>query len=214
MSVTRRLALLKWAQENSAWVLEDDYDSEFRFSGYPLAALQGLDTQDRVIYIGTFSKVLFPALRLGYMVVPPGLIEPFRAARAHADRGSTLLEQVTLTKFIIEGHLARHIRRMRSLYHERQVLLVDALTRHLTGLLEVQINDTGLHLVGWLPEGVDDRVVSARLWQNDIDAPSLSSYAISPLPRGGLVLGYSVVPNEAIEGAVKRMKSILISELL
>jgi GntR family transcriptional regulator/MocR family aminotransferase len=165
MSLTRRLKLLQWAQESDAWILEDDYDSEFRYAAYPLTALQGLDTRGRVIYIGTFSKVLFPALRIGYMVVPSGLIEAFRAARAHADRGSTLLEQLVLARFVAEGHLARHIRRMRSLYAKRQAVFVEAVQTHLQGWLDVQPNDTGLHLVAWLPEGLTINTFHESYWK-------------------------------------------------
>lgn len=209
MSLARRVQLLQWAHEKEAWILEDDYDSTYRYSGNPLSALQGLDNTGRVIYIGTFSKELFPALRLGYMVVPPSLIKPFRAARAHADRGSALLEQVVLTEFITQGHFARHIRRMRSLYTERQAVLIDATKRYLEGILDVRPSNTGLHLVGWLPEGVDDDAVSRELLTHGIDAPSLSSYALAPLARGGLVLGYTAIAPGEIVAAVKRMRKVL-----
>src|SRR5215211_5883732 len=126
MSLSRRLALLDWARRAGAWVLEDDYDSEYRYAGRPLAALQGLDTDGRVIYLGTFSKVLFPALRLGYLVVPPDLVDAFVNARALLDRHSPILEQVVLADFIAEGHFLRHIRRMRALYAERQAVLLAA----------------------------------------------------------------------------------------
>ena len=117
MSLARRLALLEWVRRSGAWVIEDDYDSEFRYSGRPIAALQGLDFTGRVIYLGTFSKVLFPSLRLGYLILPPDLVEPFTNARALVDRHSPLIEQAVLADFIAEGHFARHIRRMRALYH-------------------------------------------------------------------------------------------------
>jgi GntR family transcriptional regulator/MocR family aminotransferase len=122
MSLPRRLALLKWASQAGAWVIEDDYDSEYRYAGRPLAALQGLDSEGRVIYLGTFSKVLFPALRLGYMVVPPDLVDAFMAARALSDRHCPVLDQAALADFIGDGHFARHIRRMRALYAERQAI--------------------------------------------------------------------------------------------
>lgn len=209
MSLARRLQLLQWAQESDGWILEDDYDSEYRYSGYPLAALQGLDKAGRVIYMGTFSKVLFPALRLGYMVVPPALIEPFRAARAHADRGASLLEQAVVARFITEGHFARHIRRMRTLYLQRQHTLVEAARVHLRGLLQVEPHDAGLHLIGWLPQGVDDAQISRRLAGHGIDMPPLSSYAIRPLARAGLVMGYTSMPEHKIIIGVKQMSPIL-----
>src|SRR6185436_5841977 len=116
MSLRRRLDLLAWAKQNQAYILEDDYDSEYRFAGRPLASLQGLDDSESVIYVGTFSKVLFPALRLGYLIVPPGLVDAFLAFRSSTDYHLPLLEQLALTDFIAEGHFARHIRRMRALY--------------------------------------------------------------------------------------------------
>ncbi|SRR6266851_6959096 len=118
LSLARRLALLQWARQQSAWILEDDYDSEYRYAGRPLEALQGLDNANRVIYIGTFSKVLFPALRLGYLVVPSELGEVFIAARRFVDRHVSALEQVALADFMLEGHFTRHLRRMRTLYAE------------------------------------------------------------------------------------------------
>ena len=209
MSLTRRLELLKWAQEAGAWVIEDDYDSEYRYAGYPLAALQGLDNAGRVIYVGTFSKVLFPALRVGYMVVPPALVKPFRAVRAHTDRGTTLFEQVVLTKFINERHFARHIRHMRTLYAERQAVFVEAAQKYLAGLLDVQSATAGLHLVGWLPDDCDDEAVAQKLLKIGIDTPSLASFAITPLSRKGLVIGYAAIPRNEIVGAVKRMGQVL-----
>ncbi|MGB0387347.1 MAG: PLP-dependent aminotransferase family protein [Ardenticatenaceae bacterium] len=209
MSLTRRLQLLQWVHDAQAWILEDDYDSAYRYGGNPLAALQGLDDTGRVIYIGTFSKALLPSLRLGYMIVPPPLIEAFRALRAHADRGNALLEQVALTQFIAQGHFARHIRRMRSLYEQRQAVLVDAVKRYLDGLLLVEPNDTGLHLVGRLPEGVDDQLISRKLLAQGIDARALSSYTITPLSNSGLLLGYTAIPAAEIVAAVKQMKPIL-----
>ena len=151
MSLNRRLALLEWASASGAWILEDDYDSEYRYAGRPLAALQGLDTAGRVIYAGTFSKVLFPALRLGYLVVPPELVDAFVAARALADRHSPSVTQAALADFIDGGHFARHVRRTRALYAERQAALVHAARRTLGGLLEVAPAEAGMHLMGWLP---------------------------------------------------------------
>jgi len=214
MSLARRLRLLQWAAEKQSWIVEDDYDSEYRYAGYPLSALQGLDHDGRVIYIGSFSKVLYPALRIGYMVVPHSLIKPLHAVRAHADRGVSLLSQMVLERFITEGHFARHIRRMRTLYADRQQVLVEAVETHLDGLLDVVPNDAGLHLVGWLPPQVDgklvdDQLVSNKLLKIGIDAPSLSSLSMQPLTRSGLVLGYTSVPAVEIAPAVVKMRSVL-----
>ena len=129
MSLARRMALLAWARRRNAWIAEDDYDSEFRYTGRPLAALQGLDEAGRVIYIGTFSKVLFPALRLGYMVVPAGAVDAFAAARALADRHPPGPSQALVAELLAEGHFARHVRRMRTLYSERQAALLAAARR-------------------------------------------------------------------------------------
>ena len=205
MSLTRRLELLEWAKQNQAWIIEDDYDSEYRYAGYPIEALQGLDGSGRVIYMGTFSKVLFPALRLGYMVLPKPLVEPFRAIRAFSDRGTRLLEQVTVDCFIKDGHLARHIRKMRILYAERQTVLIEMAEKFLGGMLELEPNDVGLHLVGWLPYHMDDKIVSEHLLADGIYAPPLSYFSLVPLPRPGLVIGYAAVPANDIVSAVKKM---------
>ena len=205
MTLTRRMQLLQWAQEANAWILEDDYDSEFRFAGHPLASLQGLDQSGRVLYIGTFSKVLFPALRLGYLIVPPALRDAFATARAHLDRGSPWIMQMVLNDFIREGHFARHIRRMRTLYAHRQQVLIEAIQEHCGEWLTVNPAPAGLHLVGWLAEGVDDRAVSAMMAEVGIEARALSSYSLQPLKRGGLVLGFAALDEGTIRASVKRM---------
>jgi len=171
--------------------------------------LQGLDSNGRVIYIGTFSKVLFPGLRLGYMVVPPDLIDAFSRARTLIDRGSAWLDQAVLTDFIVEGHFARHIRRMRALYAERQTLLVDLLRRKCAGRLEIRSAEAGLHVVGWLSPGIDDRPVSEQLSAQGIEALPISSYALTPQPRGGLILGYAAVNAAAIRKGVRRLEKTL-----
>jgi GntR family transcriptional regulator/MocR family aminotransferase len=205
MSLARRLALLEWATRTGAWVLEDDYDSEYRYEGRPLAALQGLDHTGRVIYMGTFSKVLLPALRLGYLVVPPALVDTFVQARSIADRHSPSLDQMILTEFINEGHFARHIRRMKQLYVERQAVLIEAARQKLDGLLQIQPSTTGLHVVGWLPPGWDDRLASQHVQHQGVDTPPLSAYYLAPPQRIGLVLGYAGVETQAIRAAVEHI---------
>jgi GntR family transcriptional regulator / MocR family aminotransferase len=209
MSLGRRLALLEWARRANAWVVEDDYDSEYRYAGRPLAALQGLDRDGRVIYLGTFSKALFPALRLGYLVVPPDLVDAFVAARAVTDRQTATLPQAVLADFITEGHFLRHIRRMRTLYSERQETLLRAARRELGGLLEVSPCATGLHLVGWLPEGRDDRQASAAAARAGLEAPPLSGCCVEGRARGGLLLGHANFDARQIRDAVRRLGAAL-----
>jgi GntR family transcriptional regulator/MocR family aminotransferase len=212
MSLQRRLALLEWASASGAWILEDDYDSEYRYAGRPLAALQGLDAAGRVIYAGTFSKVLFPALRLGYLVVPPDLVDAFVAARALADRHSPSVTQAALADFIDGGHFARHVRRTRALYAERQAALVGAARRALGGLLEVAPAEAGMHLMGWLPESVDDRAATRAALAHEVDAPPLSAYRARPArrgERGGLMLGYAAYTPREIDEACGRLGAAL-----
>jgi GntR family transcriptional regulator/MocR family aminotransferase len=209
MSLARRLALLEWAQRMGAWVLEDDYDSEYRYAGRPLAALQGLDREGRVIYIGTLSKVLFPGLRLGYLVVPPDLVDAFVNVRALTDRHGPLFEQAVLADFMVEGHLARHIRRMRALYAERRALLIELAQRYLAGMLEICPPEAGMHTVGWLPPGVDDLTASRCAAANGVDVPALSLYYQLSPARNGLLLGYAGVAEAEIHTGVQGLTRAL-----
>ncbi len=209
MSAARRLALLRWASRAGAWILEDDYDSEFRYEARPLAALQGMDEDGRVIYVGTFSKTLFPALRLGYLIVPLELVDVFRSARAVSDRQSPTMDQVVLADFLVGGHFARHVRRMRRLYAERQEVLVDAVRRHLGQRLQVNPSAAGMHLLGWLEPGVDDEVASARAATRGIEAAPLSRYGIERPGRGGLLLGWAGYSAEAIRDGVVKLGEAL-----
>ena len=211
MSLARRLALLEWAGRAGAWVLEDDYDSEYRYEGRPLAALQGLDREQRVVYLGTFSKVLFPALRIGYMVVPHDLVDAFRSARALSDRHSPTVEQAVLTDFIEEGHFARHLRRMRALYAERQATLVEAAAGELAGLIELKPSDAGLHLTGLLPAGWSDRAAARAAEAHGVDAQPLSAFYLTEPPRAGLVLGYAAFDRREIREGVERLAQALES---
>ena len=211
MSLPRRMTLLDWARRRSAWIAEEDYDSEFRYAGRPLAALQGLDTAGRVIYIGTFRKVLFPALRLGYMVVPDGTVDAFAATRALTDRHPPGPSQALVTEFLAEGHFARHIRRLRTLYAERQAALVSAAHREWKGLLEVSPADAGMHLVGWLSNGVSDRDVSQRAAAAGIVAPPLSAYYHAAAARPALLLGYSSITTRKIHEGARRLSAAMIN---
>jgi GntR family transcriptional regulator/MocR family aminotransferase len=209
MSLGRRLKLLEWARDRDAFVVEDDYNSEYRYSGRPLASLQGLDRDGRVIYLGTFSKTIFPALRLGYLVVPANLIEVFAAARALTDLHSPSLEQAVLAEFIAERHFARHIRRMRGIYEERQQFLVEEVRKNLKGVLEVAPAEAGMHLIGWLPHGIDDRDVSRRAAQANLRISPLSAYCIDQKLRGGLLLGYTAFNERLIGQGVKKLARVL-----
>ena len=211
MTLRRRLALLDWANESRAWIIEDDYNAEFRYDGRPTAAMQGLEHPGtrRVIYLGTFSKTLFPALRIGYAILPPELVDPFWRARIALDRFSPMLEQATLADFIAEGHFARHVRRMRTLYAQRQELFLRLAERHLGDVLRVDPAPAGMRLIGWLPEGVDDVSVVKRVARRGITVASLSRQRITSTGDPGLILGY--VPFRASE---MRRAMIAIAEVV
>jgi GntR family transcriptional regulator/MocR family aminotransferase len=205
MSLPRRLQLLDWARSNDGWIIEDDYDSEIRYRGRPISSLQGLDTQSRVIYVGTFSKVLLPSLRLGYMIVPPDLIESFTAARAHTDWSSPILEQLLMTEFIQAGHFAKHIRRIRELYEQRQNSLVEAARVHLGGLMEVRPKAAGMHLIGWLPANVSDREAALAAASVNIDARPVSRHVLQTARPPGLLLGYAALDERTIWAGAQRL---------
>ena len=192
MSLARRLALLEWAASVGAWILEDDYDSEFRYAGAPIPSLQGLDSHDRVIYLGTFSKTMFPALRLGYLIVPPSLVDVFRATQQLADRIAPSIEQATLAEFIDDGHFTRHVRQMRTAYAERQDALLRGVRRELDGLVDATPAGTGMHLVTWLRDPTRDAArISARARERGVEAAPLSMYQIEAALPPGLLLGFA-----------------------
>jgi GntR family transcriptional regulator/MocR family aminotransferase len=206
MSLSRRLELLAAAADMRAWIVEDDYDSEFRYVSRPLTALHGLDTDGRVIYVGTFSKVMFPALRVGFVIAPPSLVPAIAAARQFAGTQQPTLEQVVLADFIAEGHFERHVRRMRNVYAERQQDLIDALRAECDGLVDASPAGSGMHLVGWLPPDVDDRDVSRRAAARNVDAIPLSAFAVGRgAARPGLLLGYAHIDRAAMFSACQRL---------
>ena len=208
LSLTRRLALLDWAKRTGAYLLEDDYDSEYRYAGRPLAALQGLDDADRVIYIGTFSKVLFPALRIGYLILPSSLVEKFLELRRYMDTHLPILEQAVLTDFIAEGHFTRHLRRMRTLYAERRATLLEA-ARNLP--LDIYAPEAGIHCVGWLPAGTDEQAVVRQGAAHDLELTPISTFCMEPLARQGLLLGYGGFSAPEIKAGVRRLAATLRS---
>lgn len=201
MSLQRRLQLLQWAQQTGAWIIEDDYNCEFRYTGRPLSSLQGLDRTAQVLYLGTYSKILFPALRLGYMIVPPDLIDAFRSMRATSDRQSSIMDQLVLTDFLTQGHFVRYIQRLRALYLERQQTLIEEVKHHLIGCIDIHASETGMHLVGTLPAGLDDTIVADQAARRGIVTPALSRYCIQNSMKSALLLGYtSVDPQEIRQG--------------
>jgi GntR family transcriptional regulator / MocR family aminotransferase len=208
LSLTRRLALLDWANRTGAYLLEDDYDSEYRFAGRPLAALQGLDEAERVIYIGTFSKVLFPALRIGYLILPMPLVEEFLRLRRYVDTHLPILEQAVLTDFMAEGHFTRHLRRMRTLYAERRAALLTA-ARDLP--LDIYAPEAGIHCVGWLPAGMDDQALVRQGDAHGLDLTPISTFCMEPLARKGLLLGYGGYSVAEIKAGVRRLAAALRS---
>ena len=190
LSLPRRLALLEWARRGDAYILEDDYDSEFRFGGRSLPALQGLDSAGRVIYLGTFSKVLYPSLRAAYLVVPRGLLGPLERLKGVVDSASSLVDQAVLADFIEQGHFSRHIRRMRSVYARRRDAFRKALEETFEGEIAVSAV-SGLHAVLWLPRGLDDRAIAATLKADGLGVAPLSAYCIRQRLPPGLVVGHA-----------------------
>jgi GntR family transcriptional regulator/MocR family aminotransferase len=208
MSLPRRLELLEWCRRHRTAVLEDDYDSEFRFRGRPLPAMQGLDAAGVVLYAGTFSKVLFPALRLGYLVVPPALARTFTLAQWVMSREPSALLQRALADFIQEGHLERHIRRMRSLYAERREALVASLRRHFQGRLEILGDECGMHLMARFATDLSDGEVVRRATAAGVVLPPAARLHLTPGPAGRFLFGYAGMSPARIREGVRRLAAI------
>jgi GntR family transcriptional regulator / MocR family aminotransferase len=209
MSAQRRLQLLRWAHDAGSWIIEDDYDSEYRYDSSPIASLQGLDENARVIYIGTFSKVVFPSLRLGYIVIPSDLVDRFVVMRRTTDLGCATLYQDVLTDFIGEGHFARHIRRMRVLYRERRTALVESLSKELGSMVEVLGADAGMHLTVTLSNGGNDREIAERAARQGLWAWPLSASYLGNTARPGFILGFGSAAAADIPSAVQKLRSLL-----
>jgi len=209
MSASRRLQLLEWAHRSSSWIIEDDYDNEYRYEAMPVASLQGLDSESRVIYIGTFSKTLFPSLRVGYVVIPPDLIQRFLSVRNTMDVCPPHLYQVVLEDFIREGHLARHIRRTRLLYGERRNILVEAIRNEFGTSMEVLGADAGVHIVTTLPKGLFDRPLAKAAARQDLWLWPLSSCYLSKGARQGFILGFGSTAPRQIPSAVRRLRDVV-----
>ena len=211
MSLPRRLELLFWAKNRNFWIIEDDYDSEFRYQGRPLPALQGLDQHERVIYCGTFNNVLFPGLRLDYAVLPHKLIEPMIAARTMLDMHIATLNQAVIADFIEEGHFIRHIRKMRKHYGARKDALVSALEAQSTDLVEIGDSNGGLHICIWLPDHINDEDIHLAAAAEGIQVVPLSRFYQGQSKRMGLVLGFSACKVEDLYTGVAKLLQIINS---
>jgi GntR family transcriptional regulator/MocR family aminotransferase len=192
------------------WIIEDDYDSEFRYGSRPLASLQGLDDAGRVIYVGSLGKMLFPGLRIGYMIAPDDLVDTFRTGVAELYREGQLIQQAVLTEFIMDGYLTSHVRRMRALYGERRQMLIDAITARFGDSLPVMGEEAGLHFVLGLPRHANDRAVAAAAHDAGVIVRPLAAYYSGEVAaQRGLLLGYACVPNEKIGPAFARLAQVI-----
>jgi GntR family transcriptional regulator / MocR family aminotransferase len=203
MSLPRRLTLLEWARANNVMIIEDDYDSEYRYAGRPVPAMQGLDRHGLVLFIGSFSKVFFPSLRLGYLVVPPDLVDHVAAAISMTSRHAPLLNQAILADFIREGHFGRHIRKMRQVYATRAGVLTEEVRRHLKGVVEVTGVEAGLQTVGWLNDGIDGLDLARAAAKRSVEVIALSTYCRSAMLKEGVQLGFAAVDEEEIRRGVR-----------
>ncbi|RUZ78298.1 PLP-dependent aminotransferase family protein [Mesorhizobium sp. M7A.F.Ca.US.006.01.1.1] len=209
MTMRRRLALLDWARRNHAWIIEDDYDSEFRYAGPPLTSLQGMDGSGRVAYLGTFSKILFPGLRIGYVVVPEALLDAVMAVRARSDRFPSTLAEGALTDLLNEGHFAAHLRRVRRRVQAARDVLVAGLEAHCGDALEVTVPEQGLHLMATLKDAGPDTAIVEAAKAAGVGARALSSMFVDGPPRQGLVLGFSGFSDEELMAATVRLGGVV-----
>lgn len=215
MSLPRRLELLEWANRRRAWIVEDDYDSEFRYHGRPLPALKSLDAGGRVLYTGTFSKVLFPGLRLAYLVVPADQAGRFREALAHVPGPGSILPQAMVAAFMEHGHFARHLRKMRVLYATRRGYLADALAQTMAGHVHVQPQAGGIHVLAHLRAGLDDRSIASAAAAAGLAVNALSDWRLPGAPpagppHGGLLMGFANFANAADAlAAVRRLAGVM-----
>ena len=207
LSAENRAAVLAWAAERGAVVVEDDYDAEFRYGRTPVGAMQGL-APDHVVYAGSVSKTLAPGIRLGWLVLPGRLAEPMAAAKIAADRGSPALEQLALADFITRGEFDRHLRRMRSVYRRRRDALLAALSRHLPWLEPTGIS-AGLHLVTWLPPDLDEAAIVAAARHAGVAIDAVAPYRITHPGPGGLIFGYATVSEHAIAEGIQILARVI-----
>jgi GntR family transcriptional regulator/MocR family aminotransferase len=211
LSLPRRLALLDWAAQTGSWILEDDYDSEFRYTGHKLPALKSLDSNGRVIYAGTFSKVLYPGLRLGYLVVPDELAKAFLRASRLLQAGQPVLEQRVVAAFMAEGHFTRHLRRMRALYATRRQALAAALTETFGARVSIELQAGGMHLLARFTDADDDTVLARRAAAAGLAPTALSSLAIAHDCGQGLLLSFTNVPEAEAPAVVRRLAEAILA---
>jgi GntR family transcriptional regulator/MocR family aminotransferase len=209
MSLSRRLSLLEWARRSRTIIFEDDYDSEYRYSGRPIPALQGLDRAAVVIFAGSFTDVLFPALRLAYLVVPSDMVDIFAAAESVSTHHPPLIDQAILCDFISEGHFARHVRRMRELYAERLGVLLESARQRLAGLLEIPAIEAGLRTVGWLQGGIFAEQAAQAAARHEVEVVPLGRYAYGRARRDGIVLGFAAVDAQELRRGVEQLARAL-----
>lgn len=209
MSVERRFTLLNAAENANAFIIEDDYDGEFRYSGHPPPTLKSIDNLGRVIYVGTFSKTLFPALRLGFFLAPPPLVDVFNRVSKALLQGVPSSHQAVVADFMQDGHFATHIRRMREIYAERHQVLCDTTQERLSGLLDIVPTDTGLHTIGRIPKNWDEVEIATAALEKNIVVTPIKSYCIAPTDQKGLVLGFSGIPPSEIIDGVKTLAEVL-----
>ena len=209
LALGRRLALTAWAAERQGWIIEDDYDSQFHYAGLPTACVQGLDKQQRTIYLGTFAKSLYPGLRLGYMVLPPALVKPMTYARSILDGHTPQLDQLTLARFIADGHFAAHVRAMRKVYAVRRDAMAQAVRRHLPHVVTAQLPPGGLQMPCLLHEGRQELDTLRLAAQAGIVLPGLSRLYARPPERGGWLLGFAALTPHEIDSGIVRLARAL-----
>lgn len=209
LALGRRLALTAWAAERQGWIIEDDYDSQFHYAGLPTACVQGLDKQQRTIYLGTFAKSLYPGLRLGYMVLPPALVKPMTYARSILDGHTPQLDQLTLARFIADGHFAAHVRAMRKVYAVRRDAMAQAVRRHLPHVVTAQLPPGGLQMPCLLHEGREELDTLRLAAQAGIVLPGLSRLYARPPARGGWLLGFAALTPHEIDSGIVRLARAL-----
>jgi GntR family transcriptional regulator/MocR family aminotransferase len=214
LSQSKRVQLLRRAHQHDMWILEDDYDSEFRYEGNPLPSLQGLDENAKVIYSGTFSKVLFPGLRLAYIVMPSAeMVHSFKTIKQNIDRQSPMMEQLILWKFMQEGHFLRHVRKMRLLYAKRQNILVELLHEHLQGYLRVSVAPAGMHLLCWLSEKIDVTICKREIKKQGLVVSFVDDYSLRHDLPPGMILGFTAFSKYRLKTGVEKLRHCILASL-